>query len=212
MGNKRIPLTPEKVYHYYQHAVGNDNLFFQQCNYDYFLKKYGEHLHDIFETYCYCLLPNHFHFLVRVRPLTELEKPLQHLNRSKMSLSDKLAHKVGSFQNAYAKAINKQEGRRGALFMQSFGRKEITTPNYLYNVVHYIHKNAVHHGLVSNIEDWPHTSYHAYWANKRSRLHRQPVMDTFGSQAYFIESHKNRPIDERLILEMEDFFKRDKTP
>jgi len=203
MGNNRTPLEPEKIYHYYHHAVEKDNLFFQPRNYAYFLQKYAEHLHSIFETYCYCLLPNHFHFLVKVRTLAELEVPLPHLNNPKMTLSDKLAHKVGSFQNAYAKAISKQENRRGALFIQSFGRKEITTPNYLRNVVHYIHKNAVHHSIV--IDDWPHTSYHAYLSNISSKLNREQVLDEFGNHAHFINYHKNMPIDSSLILDMEDF-------
>ncbi len=206
MGNKRAPLEPEKIYHYYHHAIGNDNLFFQQRNYGYFLEKYAEHLHNIFETYCYCLLPNHFHFLVKVRTFSELEQPLMHLNKSKMRLSDKLAHKVGTFQNAYAKAICKQESRRGSLFIQSFGRKEVATPNYLNNVVHYIHKNAVHHKIVKDIDDWPHTSYHSYLSSKNSKLSREKIIDDFGNQADFTDYHKNMPIDESLVLEMEDFF------
>ncbi len=206
MGNNRVPLEPEKIYHYYHHAVGNDNLFFQERNYTYFLQKYAEHLHGIFETYCYCLLPNHFHFLVKVRQLSELEQPLLHLNQSKMRLSDKLAHKVGSFQSAYAKAISKQEDRRGALFVQSFGRKEITTPNYFRRAVHYIHKNAVHHGIVRDMGDWPHTSYHSYLSSKHSRLKREQVMDEFGGQRCFIDYHKHVPVDTSLALEMEDFF------
>ncbi|PIQ18646.1 MAG: hypothetical protein COW66_05230, partial [Flavobacteriaceae bacterium CG18_big_fil_WC_8_21_14_2_50_34_36] len=33
----------------------------------YFFKKYEEYVYPIAHTLCYCLMPNHFHFLVRMR-------------------------------------------------------------------------------------------------------------------------------------------------
>lgn len=219
MGNIRIPLQADKIYHLFNHAVGHDNLFVNQGNYHYFLQKYAEHLHAIFETYCYCLLPNHFHFLVRVRSEEEilkvlfptvshpkgLSKPLGCETVDENRLSDRIAHKVGSFQNAYAKAFNKQQNRKGSLFMQSFGRKEVDTSAYFSKVVHYIHANAVHHGFVKHIEDWAYTSYHAYLSQKESKLNRIETVQWFGNLQDFIDFHKNN-IDESLALDMEDFY------
>jgi putative transposase len=72
MGFNRILLEPGEIYHLYNHAVGDDNLFRQEENYHYFLQKYAELLTPIFDTYAYCLLPNHFHLLIHVKDLPSL--------------------------------------------------------------------------------------------------------------------------------------------
>ena len=55
------------MYHIYNHANGNDNLFRNEENYAYFLKRYAYFIHPIAKTYAYCLMPNHFHLLVKIR-------------------------------------------------------------------------------------------------------------------------------------------------
>jgi len=206
MGNNRQALLPNRIYHVYNHAVGKDNLFANTGNYEYFLKRYAEYLFGVFDTYCYCLLPNHYHFLIRVRDIEDIEKALPKPNsENPLSLPDRLAHQVGTFQNAYAKAFNKQQSRRGSLFEQSFGRKEVKSAAYFSSVVHYIHANAVHHGFVRKIDDWAYTSYHSYLSKQQSKLNREEVIGWFGELPDFVHFHQTMAIDERLILEMEDF-------
>jgi hypothetical protein len=67
MATQRVPLVPRQTYHFYNHANGNDVLFRTDENYRYFLKQYVKHLCPVFDTFAYCLLPNHFHFLIRVK-------------------------------------------------------------------------------------------------------------------------------------------------
>ena len=43
------------------------NFFNNDDNYRYFLKKYIQYIYPVCQTFAYCLMPNHFHFLVRVR-------------------------------------------------------------------------------------------------------------------------------------------------
>jgi REP element-mobilizing transposase RayT len=219
MANKREALIPDKIYHFYNHAVGSDNLF-QNCeNYVFFLRKYNEYLFPIFETFAYCLLPNHFHFLVQIRDEDSLkkellkeafedpkgfEKPLGSVAENE-GFSNLIAHRVGSFQNSYAKAFNKQQKRNGGLFRQSFGRKMVGNDNYFTNVIHYIHTNAVHHKFVNNLIDWDFSSYHSYLClDKSSRLNRKDVLDWFSGQENMIKFHQNA-IEEKLIEFMEDF-------
>ena len=65
-------LEPEGIYHVYNHAVGEENLFRSAENFRYFLDRYQYYLSPVVETYAYCLLPNHFHLLIRVRSRQEL--------------------------------------------------------------------------------------------------------------------------------------------
>lgn len=55
------------MYHIYTHVNGFENFFNREENYFYFLKKYTEYIHPIAETYAYCLMPNHFHVMIRIR-------------------------------------------------------------------------------------------------------------------------------------------------
>lgn len=211
MGNNRQALVPDRMYHLYHHANGAENLFRTNENYRYFLQRYAEYVSLIAETFSYCLLPNHYHFLIRLRSEDEILNHLdpKNLKRKQWKLEDTpistiLANQIGTFQNAYAKTFNKQYERVGRLFRQSFGRKEIKTDDYFTNVIHYIHANAVHHGFVKNILDWDHTSSHSFLTHKTSKLMREEVFDWFGGKEQFIVQHK-RNIDEHLALEMEDF-------
>lgn len=72
MSKKRLPFTPKGVFHVFNHANGRENIFEEPENYHFFLKKYARFLHGVVEIYVYCLLPNHFHLLVRVRSEAEL--------------------------------------------------------------------------------------------------------------------------------------------
>ena len=67
MGNIRIPIEADKIYHIFNHAVGNENLFRKEDNFIYFLKKYHEHISPVADTFAYCLMPNHFHILLRMK-------------------------------------------------------------------------------------------------------------------------------------------------
>jgi len=59
------PLLPGSYYHIYNRANGFHNLFFKKENYRYFLEKYARYTNQYIDTFAYCLLPNHFHFLIR---------------------------------------------------------------------------------------------------------------------------------------------------
>ena len=61
------PLLPGRFFHVFNRGNNGDNLFYQERNYAYFLRKYFEYMSPVLDTYCYCLLPNHFHLLVRVK-------------------------------------------------------------------------------------------------------------------------------------------------
>lgn len=62
----------EKYYHIYNHANGDENLFREQKNYEYFLEKYKQHISPIAETIAWCLMPNHFHLLVKIKTEEEI--------------------------------------------------------------------------------------------------------------------------------------------
>jgi putative transposase len=71
-----IPLQPDTSYHIYNHANGFENIFSHEANYWYFLEKYKLYIEPIAETYACCLMPNHFHLVIRIRKKEVIEKAI----------------------------------------------------------------------------------------------------------------------------------------
>jgi REP element-mobilizing transposase RayT len=65
------PLQPGFYYHIYNHANGSENLFLNEDNYNFFLKKYSSYIRPVADTFAYCLMPNHIHVLVRIKEINE---------------------------------------------------------------------------------------------------------------------------------------------
>ncbi|MBI1224103.1 MAG: hypothetical protein GC192_02590 [Bacteroidetes bacterium] len=68
------PMVPGGYYHVFNRGNNKENLFYLSKNYGYFLEKYKHYLSPWLDTYAYCLLPNHFHLLVRVKEAGEIFK------------------------------------------------------------------------------------------------------------------------------------------
>ena len=69
MPEENIPLRPEQILHIYNHAVGKENLFDRDSDYIYFIDKFKQRLLPVCQVYAYCLLPNHFHLVLRFKEL-----------------------------------------------------------------------------------------------------------------------------------------------
>lgn len=69
----------DRHYHIFNHANGFDVLFKEEKNYHFFLEKYQKHINPIAETIAWCLMPNHFHVLVRIRSKEEIFSYFEYL-------------------------------------------------------------------------------------------------------------------------------------
>ncbi len=208
------PFQPECFYHVYNHANGNENLFRCSENYSYFLKKYGEYIEPVAETLCYCLMPNHFHFLVRIKNEGSFYAFIK--NRSSKALQGfKTLEGMGAVEkisainrivtlqfshlfNCYTQSYNRLFNRKGSLFIPRFNRKEIDSNDYLTKIIHYIHYNPIHHGFCKCIDEWPFSSYKTILSDKPTKLSRETVLQWFGGHKEYIQFHKWQP---ELILE-----------
>lgn len=174
-------MQPETFYHIYNHANGSENLFRSDENYRFFLEKWSKHIEPIADTYAYCLMPNHIHFLVRFKSQVKIESTFGKFETFQ-KLEYKLSKQFANIFSSYTQAFNKMYDRKGSLFRANFKRKEITSEDYLTNIIFYIHHNPLHHGFCEHIEDWPHSSYHAVISDKLTRIKRKEVQDWFGSK------------------------------
>jgi putative transposase len=180
---------PECIYHIYNRAIGEEKLFRTKENYFYFLAKYQHYLDDKFITLAYCLIPNHFHFLVKIKPNITNEQAVK-------AFSD--------FQNAYCKSFNKVFNRSGSLFHRKFKRKKIDNEAYWTKIVIYIHQNPVKHKIAKSPDEWMFSSFKGYLSDKPSKVDRKMVLEWFGGMDGFGISHQANTdtyLPEEFLLE-----------
>jgi REP element-mobilizing transposase RayT len=195
-------MESDKFYHIFNHANGRENLFEEDENYRYFLQQWNKYISPIAETYAYCLMPNHIHFLIRILP--EAEVKLNIPTFGKFQTFQKLFSKqFANLFSSYTQAFNKRYHRRGSLFMPNFKRKEVTNERYFKQLVLYIHRNPIHHGFCTNILDWKFNSFHAYLSNNESKINQSLVFEQFEDKANFIACHQHEieHLDVDLTLE-----------
>jgi hypothetical protein len=91
---------------------------------------------------------------------------------------------------SYAMAFNKQEKRSGAVFERPFGRIQVESLSYFKDLVIYIHRNPIHHGIVTNLKDYEWTSYHSYFTVNPTGVHKDIVLSWFDSTIAFKNCHR----------------------
>jgi putative transposase len=134
-------------------------------------------------------MPNHFHFLIRIRSEKELKTSFpDYINSG--TLEKFISKQFSNFFSSYAQAFNKQNSRKGSLFIKNFKRKKINSENYLRKLVHYIHFNPVSAGLCAKPDQWKYSSYTGIIGNKPTLLLREEVLSWFQDSVNFLHVHK----------------------
>ena len=174
---KYPPLKSGYTYHILNQGNNHENLFLEEKNYFYFLKKYKQFLSPIADTYAYCLFPNHFHLMIKIKSFEELNQnlpsifPIPNLTNTDReffnsddvefdeNISKLISRRFASFFGSYSMAMNKTYDRKGKLFSLPFDRIEVMNEIYFERLICYIHRNPVHHNFFDSFVTWPHSSY-----------------------------------------------------
>ncbi|MCP4124703.1 MAG: hypothetical protein GY751_23415 [Bacteroidetes bacterium] len=178
-------LLPNRFYHIYNRAVGRDLLFTSDDEFELFIRNWNSYISPIAETYTYSLIPNHFHFMIRLREESTVCKALN-INSYQYKY---VSRKFASFFASYARIFNFKHKRMGKLFMLPYRRREIESNDCLTRMIYYIHRNPLHHGLSESPSGWPYSSYSWIIDNKPTWIHRHEVLEWFGGKDKFIEQH-----------------------
>lgn len=204
-----LMISPSTYYHIYNHTNGDDNFFREKKNYPFFLEKYHLHINPIAETIAWCLMPNHFHLLVRIKDIAALQqdfpkfRTLENLKDDEEKMAKRsylLSKQFSNFFSSYSQSFNKVYHRKGSLFIKNFKRKGIFNDSYLQNIILYIHLNPVKHGFVTKVSDWEWSSYHKFYSEQT-----KCVLDVFGSEDFYKKQHseKQNYFQEYLQIETE---------
>lgn len=131
---------PNHYYHIYNRGVNKQDIFLDSQDYRNFLKRLILTLgietrvtlgntriqalpKNAFSVLCYCLMPNHFHLLIKQNTNLGLEKLMLKISTS------------------YAIYFNRKYQRTGPLFQDSFKAKLVDHDSYLTYLSAYIHNN-----------------------------------------------------------------------
>ncbi|MCD4697706.1 MAG: transposase [Bacteroidales bacterium] len=202
--NKQEPFQAGYYYHVFNRGNNHEKIFLETQNYHYFLFLTKKYLHSICKVFAYCLIPNHFHFLLRIKDTKDL--PVEYINGNK-----KLHQPFSNFFNAYSKAINKKYHRRGSLFQEHLKRDLIVGETHFMNMVLYIHLNPEHHCLKESFDNYPFSSYRVYTCDVASFVDENYTLELFGGIENFIYTHNQRKYDLELLKNEESWDGKDLT-
>lgn len=164
MGYRKQLIFPEQIYHVFNRSVASIPIFLDVRDYQRFInvidfyrfstpplrfsffnrlpindkKDFAEKLKQqpkLASTYAFCLMPNHFHFLLKELTPNGVRKFLSNL------------------QNSFAKYFNTKMKRHGSLFQEMFKAVRIETDEQFLHVARYIHLNPYSSFLTRNIAD-----------------------------------------------------------
>ena len=179
----------DHCFHVFNRGAGKDLLFFNAGNYEYLLrlvKRY--HKKNNVTLIAYCLMPNHYHFLLR------------------QDSNEPLSKFINVLFNAYVQSVNQQQNRKGTLFEGRFRHVWIDRDEYLIHLCRYIHRNPLKAGLVSQPENWPYSNY-LDWIGKRNGT----LIDRTFIKAYFTSAEEYHqfvhigPDEEQTLLNIKGF-------
>ena len=202
MQDYKAKLDANSYYHIYNRANGKDKLFLTDDNYKFFLQKYDMYISPIAETLSYCLMPNHFHFLIKIKSDATLTALSGFKTLTGQNLSNKLSQQFSHLFNSYTQSFNKQHNRSGSLFARPFNRIKISSEEYLINIVNYIHQNPVTHNYVNEIDDWTYSSYTSFLNNKSTKVNIEEILNLFNDIDNFIYFHNYKKA-EKLAVDMQ---------
>lgn len=146
------------------------------------------------EVLAYCLMPNHFHFLLR--QVTE----------------HGISEYLSQFQNSYTRYFNVRHGRTGALFLNRFKSVRIETETQLVHVSRYIHLNPYTGHVVtspSELLKYPYSSLPSYInSQQHNRVLAHPVLSQFisgGQYQDFVlnqaDYQRSLSVNQHILLE-----------
>lgn len=217
-------LEPGKCYHIYNRGINSCNIFNQEEHYIHFMELYEKFILPIADTYAWVLMPNHFHFMVRIKENIQYKYsrndrsinpakfkeikwetiPLTTANNTdKRKIPEAHLHFSHLF-NAYAMYFNNKNSRHGPLFERPFKRKLIDDERYFQQLILYIHNNPVHHGFCDHPIEYGWSSYLTCVSDLTTKLKREETLEFFQNKENFIFMHNKeiniKPIEEWLEI------------
>jgi putative transposase len=154
------------IYHVYNQGNNQQRIFFERNDFLRFLEKAKAIIKPNCDLLAYCLMSNHFHFLIQTN-----EKSLENVRIGNIDLI-KITNSFRLLLSEFAKEINVKYHRSGSLFRQKTKFKLVDNgdPMYLKNLIKYVFHNPLEAKLVSHLNDWEYSSYIDMIGKRKGKL------------------------------------------
>jgi len=174
--------TENGYYHIFNRGVEKRDIFSDSQDYKvflHFLKRYltevppspdrirpkwRTDLFDKLQLIAYCLMPNHFHLMI------------------KQVTKDAIINFMRALSNSYVRYFNEKYQRVGSLFQGTYKGVLVENESYLLHLTRYIHLNPMEVRPVnrSNLVDYPYSSYGEYLGKRKTTwIHPEEILDFF---------------------------------
>ncbi len=170
-------------YHVFNRASGKQLLFKEVQNYYYFLNRFHYHLSDYVTLHVWCLIPNHFHFLIQIKEEEDM-RPI-HKNAD---LHKIITNKFKNFFLSYSMSFKLMFEQSSNVFSQKYKHVRLYKEDDLRQVLMYLHRNPKHH----NIGDWQNFR----WSSYKEILHANSknenacfIINLFSGKAEYVKAH-----------------------
>lgn len=194
MPGRQPPLVTNYYYHIYNRGVELRPIFTEKRDYQYFWKILSYYRFSNFslsfskikrltledrdkllkslkkqnkllaETLCFCLMPNHFHLVL------------------KQKMDNGISQFLSNLQNSYTRYFNKKHKRIGVLFQGTFKAVLIETEQQLLHLSRYVHLNPYSSAVVKNLNKlflYPWSSLSQYFNNQLGFCQTETIKTSF---------------------------------
>jgi REP element-mobilizing transposase RayT len=177
--NTRREDYDDQFYHVYNRGINKMEIFLDEDDYNYlekllarslakekthdrFSRAYSNFANDV-EIHTYCLMPNHFHFLLKQKNAGSIEKFMR------------------SVSVAYSMYFNRKYKRKGTLFESRYKSVLIRGDMKFTHVSRYIHLNPIGYRI------WDHSSYSDFVYEPREWVTTNFIMSMFQSKKAYLD-------------------------
>ena len=194
-----MKIEANHLYHIFNQGNNREKVFYTEKDYVLFMNYFRKSVYLYCSTLAWCLMPNHFHFLIY-----STEESARAIKLGNI-FSTQLSNAFRVLQTSYAQHVNYRENRTGSLFRQKAKAKNLDEGSELYALTafHYIHQNPLKAGLVNDLEEWPYSSYidYADW-NDGSLCDKELAEQLIGFNKERIKEDTFQTLDEVIIKKM----------
>jgi REP element-mobilizing transposase RayT len=176
-------------YHLYNRGANRTSIFLDDRDYLSFLARLRQYAvrHET-AIIAYCLMPNHYHLLVR------------------QETDDKSSLALQYTCNGYSQFFNRRHERSGTLFQGRFRRTLVGDDEYLRHLCRYIHTNPVKDGFALQPELWPYSNYpECVGLRESTAVDHQFISSLFGSPAAYRDFVAAWPVRKPLPRPLHDY-------
>jgi putative transposase len=166
------------IYHVYNQGNNKQEIFKTHEDYKKFLQLVKAYIIPYTDVLAWCLLPNHFHFMIYAN-----EKSAEIHKQGNLTI-DVLTNGFRKLLSAYAHDFNKLNGKSGSLFrpktkakdLSDFQTERATMINdYCLNCFYYVHQNPLRHHLVKDLRQWKYSSFSFYTGERERDICSRPL-------------------------------------